>query len=127
MAAQRYHQSKGSLINEDVSSVEMERVMGGGGFPGFMAATASAKAKIKGSSPGKQQKRTAPIWNSSTRTAARTTALGGGDSSSSGGTQRASGRSPGHRRWGPAGYSPESSGADDRTPPYAARRRSTYL
>ncbi|MQL80830.1 hypothetical protein Taro_013284 [Colocasia esculenta] len=117
-------------------------------LPSYMAATQSAKAKFRAqmASPAaaKQQKCAAPLhashWNPSTRAATSC----GGDSSSSGGSMTASlhqaTRSPGpkaapvggglrvHARWGPpTGYSPDSSGGDERTPPFAAQRRSSYV
>ncbi|XP_078439113.1 protein IQ-DOMAIN 2-like [Wolffia australiana] len=95
----------------------------GGQSPGFMAATHSARAKARPCSPTKLRKpAAAPPWNASTRPAAPPPAAG--DSSSSGG---APARSPGHRRWSHTGYSPESSGGDDRATACAARRRSAYL
>uniref|UniRef100_A0A1D1XGA9 Protein IQ-DOMAIN 1 n=1 Tax=Anthurium amnicola TaxID=1678845 RepID=A0A1D1XGA9_9ARAE len=120
-----------------------------GAVPSYMAATHSARAKFRpNSAAATKQRRAAPAhaghWNPSTRTAATSC---GGDSSSSGGSLAAilhlAQRSPGPRplppaapggglrplqpRWAPTGYSPDSSGGEERTPPFVARRRSNYV
>lgn len=88
--------------------------------PSYMAPTKSAKAKLRGQGPVKQQSPYLPQWNPSTRKGF--VAESGFDSSSSGGgtityqaprspSPKSNGTRPYARR--SAGYSPTSNGVDD--------------
>ncbi|KAF8380028.1 hypothetical protein HHK36_027498 [Tetracentron sinense] len=101
--------------------------------PSYMAATQSAKAKVRSQGSVKQRAPQPQVaqWNQSTRRVS--VALSGADSSSSGGGTTATyqiPRSPGPKVNGVrmqsgrlSGYSPDSSGGNDRTPPFGSHGR----
>ncbi|KAJ4956494.1 hypothetical protein NE237_013277 [Protea cynaroides] len=116
----------GSPFDSAQYRTRQQRQTGSDTIPSYMAPTQSAKAKLRSQSPVKQRVHGGPQWNSSTRKGFITTS--GCDSSSSGGgtvsTYQAP-RSPSPkvnglptqiRRHG--GYSPDSSGGDDRLLPF---------
>ncbi|XP_058095889.1 protein IQ-DOMAIN 21-like isoform X2 [Magnolia sinica] len=95
--------------------------------PSYMAATKSAKAKVRSHMPTKQRGPPAHQWNSLTRRSS----VGYDSSSSAGGTLGfLAPRSPSPKTKGVraptrrfTGYSPDSSGGEDRTPPWGGQRR----
>lgn len=103
-------------------STRQNRQTGSDSVPSYMAPTKSAKAKVRSQGPvlAKPRNSSASSWNPSTKRGP----VGNGDSSSSGGgtatyqvqmtpSPKSNGLHHGQPKW-MAGYSPDSSGCDER-------------